>query len=213
MPNESTEIIFVRHGETQGNFDGLFHGRTDLPLTALGRRRAEMVASRLSTEQSIAGLYTSPLQRALVTAEIIGERLALQPEVESRLTEIDFGELEGVSFQRFATEFPEVLQSFQSGRRDVAFPGGESMITFHARVGMAMVDLLAAHAGQRIIVVAHGGVIGSSVIQLTRDLNADWRKMLVGNCSLTSLEVDTEGLGALRWWNDMAHLAMDEEAS
>lgn len=205
-----TEIIFVRHGETQGNSEGLFHGRTDMPLTTLGRRQAAMVATRLATEDSIAGLYSSPLQRALVTAELIGERLALEPTIDARLTEIDFGDMEGVSFQRFATEFPAILHAFQDGRRDVTFPGGESMIAFHARVESAMFELLAHHPGQRVIVVAHGGVIGSSVIQLTRDLDADWRTMLVGNCSLTSLEVDTEGPAALRWWNDVAHLTMDE---
>ncbi|HLI50777.1 MAG TPA: histidine phosphatase family protein [Thermomicrobiaceae bacterium] len=210
MTQRATEIILVRHGETQGNSEGLFHGRTDMPLTTLGLRQAEMVAARLATELSIDGLYSSPLQRALVTAKRIGEKLSLEPEIDPRLTEIDFGALEGLSIGRFASEFPDILQAFQAGLRDVTFPGGESMLAFHARVETAILELLAHHAGQRVIVVAHGGVIGSSVIQLTRALDANWRTMLVGNCSLTSLEVDADGIGVLRWWNDVAHLAMNE---
>lgn len=210
MTKQATEIIFVRHGETQGNSKGLFHGRTDMPLTTLGLRQARMVAARLASEISIDALYSSPLQRALITAQCIGEKLSLEPTIDPRLTEIDFGELEGIGFGSIATEFPDILQAFQTGRRDVTFPGGESMLVFHARVETAMLELLTHHAGKRVVVVAHGGVIGSSIIQLTHDLDADWRTMLVGNCSLTSLEVDAEGLGALRWWNDVAHLSMDE---
>lgn len=208
--SQTTEIIFVRHGETQGNLDDLFHGRTDSPLTTFGMQQAKLVATRLASEVSIAGLYTSPLRRARVTAEIIGEQLALEPKVDSRLTEIDFGELEGVSVQQLATKHPEVLQSFQTGFRDAVFPGGESMLEFHARVEAVIGDLLAQHVGQRIIVVAHGGVIGSGVIQLTHNTAADWRLALVGNCSLTSLKVDTAGLGALLWWNDVAHLTIEK---
>lgn len=203
----STEIIFVRHGETESNTLGLLHGRTDSPLSETGRRQAARVAARMACETSVRAIYSSPLARALVTAETIGHRLSIIPIVRPDLAELDFGDIEGYTPARLADEYPELFARFQDWSDvEAAFPNGESRGQFHRRVHDAIDDLSERHLGQRFIVVAHGGVIASAVAQLSGDNPNDYQRYMVRNCSVTQVDIATEGI-AVSCWDDVSHLA------
>lgn len=207
MGATTTEIIFVRHGETESNTLGLLHGRTDTPLSETGRRQAERVAARLAGETNVKAIYSSSLARALVTAEAIGQRLSLIPTVRADLAELDFGDIEGYTLTRLATEHPDLFARFQDWSDvEATFPNGESRRQFHRRVHDAVADLIGRHRRQRFIVVAHGGVIASAVAQLTGGNPNDYQRYLVRNCSVTRVDVSAVQV-AVSCWDDISHLA------
>jgi broad specificity phosphatase PhoE len=210
----TTDVILVRHGQTQSNVDSLLHGHTDVALTPVGLRQAVQVAERLAGMAPIDHIASSPLQRAWVTAETIGKRLGIQPRAYPALTEFDFGEFEGLTLATIQHDHPELFRRvLDFSDVHFRFPNGESRREFHLRVLLAVERIVADHFGRRIIVVAHGGVIGSAVAQLTGGDPNDWAVNLVENCSVTHLTVDGSGKARVECLNDVAHLASMPERS
>jgi probable phosphoglycerate mutase len=135
-----TELLLVRHGETDWNAEGRLQGHTDRPLNELGRRQAKELADRLAGEGADA-IYTSDLARARATAEIIGDRLGLPVVVDADLREKNWGTWEGL------TGDERVLVEFE----------GESTEAHGDRVVAAVRRIAARHPGRRVVVVTHGG--------------------------------------------------------
>lgn len=209
-----TELLFVRHGETISNIRGVLHGRTDVPLTENGIRQARLVAERLAGLGGIHHLYTSPLLRARVTADTIAQRIALAPRLHDGLRELDFGDLEGCTPQELAERYPALFARLNDLQDpDVAFPNGESRREFHERVERTIRHLVSTHRGERVIVVAHGGVIASGIAQLTGGEPNDWLRYHVLNCSVTHVEVDGDAQASLHCLNDVSHLDSQVGAS
>jgi broad specificity phosphatase PhoE len=108
----------------------------------------------------LATVYTSPLERARATAAVVAHKHGLVPIAVDDLSEIDFGELDGVEFD----DFPEELrQALLNEPTSVRFPGGENYAELKERVGMAMEGIVAAHAHETVAVVTHGGVIRAAL--------------------------------------------------
>jgi len=202
----NTEIFFVRHGETASNALGLLHGSTDVPLNDNGRLQASRVADRLAMLEEVAALHSSPLSRARATADEIGRRLGIEPTDQIGLAEIDFGAIEGLGFQELVGRHPELWRNLQDpSESDAAFPGGESLAGFHERVRNSLERLVKLHAGERIVVVAHGGVIASGIAQLVGEGTGGWGRYMVRNCSVTQMTW-RRGSVALDCWDDVSHL-------
>lgn len=147
MSGEAAVILWlVRHGETDWNADGRFQGWTDVPLNAVGRAQSQRLGERLALHE-FDGVWSSDLMRAIETARIaIGE-----PVVDSRLRELDFGDLEGAVWDGLDADIRAGLREFDSFRS----PGGESMASLVDRV-FAFLDGLVPG---RHVLFAHGGVI------------------------------------------------------
>jgi broad specificity phosphatase PhoE len=202
-----TELLFVRHGQTNSNVLGLLHGRTDVPLTPLGHRQAAMVARRLSQVGGLSYLYSSPLRRARSTAEQIARQTGLRPLLIDDLAEFDFGDLEGYTYEQIQEYFPELyVKLLDPTARDVPFPNGESPKQFHERVGAIVHDLAMSHRGERIVIVAHGGVIGSGIATLTGASLDDNMRYSVRNCSVTHIELAGLRMSAIHCLDDVEHL-------
>jgi broad specificity phosphatase PhoE len=202
-----TQIYFVRHGETESNNRGLLHGRTDIPLTRSGEEQANRVAARFATLSDISSIYTSPLKRATTTAEYIARTVGVPPKVDHRLTEFDFGDLEGLTFEDLQVSYPELyLSIIDPNGFDRAFPNGESRSQLHERVVEALGHVTRNHAGEQVVVVAHLVVIGSAVAHLTSGDPHDIIQYLVRNCSVTHLEVNNTGTAQIQCLDDVAHL-------
>ena len=185
-----TTLILVRHGQTESNIKGLLHGQTDVPLTARGVEQARLVARRLAREEGIAALYASPLRRARHTAELIGAAAGLTPILHPGLMEIHFGVAEGLTLEEARERLPELdlAAADRDPARDLQWPGGESRAGFRDRVRATLHELFGRHAGQKIVVTAHGGVISVALGELLREPDAGWRRYLVANCAITQLE-------------------------
>lgn len=203
-----TTLILVRHGETDSNIRGLLHGQTDVPLTARGLAQARLVAARLGLEPDIAALYASPLQRAWRTAELIGAAIGRAPVAVPGLMEIDFGLVEGLTYEEALARHPELRLAERNAAEDddLQWPRGESRNGFHRRVSATLRDLLAQHDGEKIVVAAHGGVISRGLTDLLGEAGASWRRYQVANCAVTQL-VWRAGAVEIACLDDQTHLA------
>ncbi len=203
----TTEIVFVRHGQTRSNLEKLLHGRTDEPLNSVGRWQAQQVAERINTIGSMSLVHSSPLSRARVTAQTIAERIGADTKFHENLVEFYFGEFEGYTLSGIQTSHPEIYRRmFDFADLDFRFPSGESRREFHARVFRAVNDIMTTNKGERFAIVAHEGVIVSAVMQMTGRDPSDWTKFRLGNCSITRLETNGSRVAEITSWNDTLHL-------
>lgn len=151
-------ILLARHGETDDNREPIrIQGSRDTPLNDTGRAQAVQLAQRVADE-GISSLYCSQLARARETAEIVGERLGLEPRVDPRLAEGDRGELEGRLWRDVAREDPALYAAWRAAGEEFRFPGGESLREQSDRVAAALDDVRAA-GELPALVVCHGGSI------------------------------------------------------
>lgn len=155
-----TTIVLARHGETRWNRDSRFQGHADPPLTALGRAQARALAASLAGER-LDAVYSSPLRRALETAEIVAQRLALEVQPVEDLREVDVGSWQGLTRAEVAERFPEEFArwlAFGAGWSD-----GESYEQLGERVSAALLALGERHAGGAVLAVTHGGPMRSAL--------------------------------------------------
>jgi 2,3-bisphosphoglycerate-dependent phosphoglycerate mutase len=213
-------LYLVRHGENLANITREFsYKKVDYPLTDRGVRQAEQTASyfaALNARQPIDAIVTSPLKRAIQTAEIIGGATGHSTAVIEELREINCGEFDGVlPTDEMWAHHDRILASWRNGDHDVRFPGGEDFHVLRARARSALAQAVANRRGQQVIVVAHGGIIGAALADICPDLDHDlvWR-VPNRNCAVTEIELhradaDADFAGAwgvLKRWADCGHL-------
>jgi probable phosphoglycerate mutase len=150
-------ILLARHGETAENRERRFQGQKDVPLNETGREQARALAEAVA-DHGIAAIYASPLIRARETAEIVAERLGLEPRLDDRLKEVDVGAWQDRLKDDIAREDPEGWAAFGRGGEDWRFPGGESLQEQQDRVIAALVDIT-QRGDLPALVVCHRGVI------------------------------------------------------
>jgi broad specificity phosphatase PhoE len=203
-----TTLILVRHGQTDSNIRNLLHGQTDVPLTPLGIAQAHAVAARLGQERDIAALYTSPLERARHTAEIIGAIIGHAPIPHPGLMEVHFGDVEGLTVEEAWERHPHLRPAGDDdGSADLLWPNGESRYGFRDRIQRTLAEILALHRGQKVVVATHGGVIGRGVGGLLGDASNSLNRYLVGNCALTQISWERPGEPpTLTCHDDRSHL-------
>ncbi|MGE5509306.1 MAG: histidine phosphatase family protein [Chitinophagales bacterium] len=200
-----TRLLLVRHGETEWNRDGRIQGHLDVVLSENGREQAKRLARRLAREQ-LAAVYASTLARASETAAIIAQPHGLPVATRPELREGCFGAWQGLTMaevrERFAENYAAVRQDPIHGRPQ----DGETCFEMAERAYQTVGELAAAHAGETIVVVTHGGTLKTIISQLLGlDLRYRWR-FTVDNCSLT-VAAWREGGPVLLTLNDTAHLA------
>ena len=150
-------IYLARHGETDSNAEGRVQGWIDPPLNEQGRRQAETLAAE-AARFGLVRLYSSHLRRALETAEIVGERLGLEPVSDERFAESRRGAWEGRLLSELEREHPQEWAAWRAGGADFRFPGGGESLAEHARrVEAALAEV--ARAPLPALVVCHGGTI------------------------------------------------------
>jgi probable phosphoglycerate mutase len=195
-------ITIVRHGRTFANSEGIWHGSIDTPLSEHGRLQAERTAEHLRrTRGDAVALYTSPLERARLTAAPIATALGLEPRTRDDLQEYHLGQLEGLSFRELARDHR--LFQRMAEEPDWQPGGGESPRQVALRLGRALREVAAAHPGERAIVVSHGGALVLALAWLVEgDLGA-WRQGM-DNAAVSDLHFGATP--ELRVFNERAHL-------
>ncbi|EJL84922.1 fructose-2,6-bisphosphatase [Polaromonas sp. CF318] len=201
---EPTRIIAIRHGETTWNVDTRIQGHLDIPLNETGRRQAERMARALADEP-ISAIYASDLTRAWETAQYLARVQDIDVTREEGLRERGFGDFEGKTFAEIEALLPD--QSMRWRKRDPEFApaGGESLIALRSRVVATAERLAAAHPGELIALVGHGGVMDVLYRAATRlDIQAP-RTWELGNAAINRLLWTPEGF-TLVGWADTQHL-------
>lgn len=213
-----TRIIAVRHGETDWNVATRLQGHKDIGLNARGRWQAEQVARALSDEP-LAAIYSSDLSRAHDTASAIAQHNQHLPQHEvtlhAGLRERGFGMFEGYTYAEIEANWPEESLRWKHREPHFAPPGGESPTALCTRVQGALNTLALPHAGQLIVLVAHGGVLDMLYRLATHQSVSAPRAWELGNTAINRLLWTPESF-TLVGWGDTQHLeqaALDETSA
>lgn len=156
MPIET--LLLIRHGQTDYNKQHRMQGALQVPLNDEGRAQARSLAVHLA-DCGIGAIYSSPMPRAMQTAQILAERLQQTPRQDARLGEIAFGCFEGLTKTEAATQYPEANRRWQTRFLAYRVPGGESRLDVQRRMRAAWDDILRADAAPTVAVVGHSAAI------------------------------------------------------
>ena len=203
------ELVLVRHGETTGQSSIRFYGRTDVPLSDLGRRQMARAAAALAWER-FDRCVTSPLSRARESAAIMLGPRAIEPRVVPALAEVDFGRWEGLTREEIAARDPQRHAVWLTAGPSFQYPGGEARPALRERVARATREELGGAPG-RTLAVLHKGVMKIVLASL----------LALDHAHLRRLPIDLGSIHRLTWaagrWtyasrNEIAHLGADHLA-
>lgn len=204
-----TRIILVRHGQTAWNVGASsegerFRGRIDLPLNEKGRAQAQALAARLADEP-IAAIYSSPLQRAIKTAEPTARRLGLTVQPLEGIIDINYGDWQEHPHSEVARLYPALYRQWLQEPHLVQIPGGESLEEVRDRAMAALHQVMAPHEDQTILVAGHQ-VVNKVLVcaMLGLDNSRFWRIKQDNGC-LNIFDYQ-EGIFTAILINDTCHL-------
>jgi len=148
------EIILARHGETDWNKNEVFRGRADVALNDTGIRQAELLGEYLSGE-IVDFVYSSPLQRAVKTAEAVADRQSLDVNTVQNLVDFDYGDWQGLSHREVRERYPELYRDWLDTPEQVRMPAGESLEDVRNRAMPFVEDAVMRCGEGRIVLVSH----------------------------------------------------------
>ena len=199
-----SRLFLVRHGNTKSNSAERFWGQTDVELSDSGIKQAEQLRDRLSTEK-IDAIYSSNLCRASMTAKIVSSRHQLGIIACNELQEINFGNVEGLTFKEISQLYPELTASWFTQSPNFKFPGGESIVEFDNRV-KDFLQRLEKHAPEEtILIVAHSGVLRLIICNVLGIESWRWRQIRIDLASISIMQTYPE-VAILSLLNDVSHL-------
>lgn len=206
----STRICLVRHGETAWNVQRRIQGQLDIPLNATGISQADVLAERLA-DQRFAAIYSSDLGRARLTAAAAARRLMLDVALQPDLRERHYGMFQALTYEEAERHHPAAYRRFHKRDPDFAFGDGESLKAFAARVMQCLTSLAQLHAGEQILLVAHGGVLDIVRRAATAMSLEAPRDFAIPNAALNWLDYVAGGWRLVAWGDRSVHVeALDE---
>jgi probable phosphoglycerate mutase len=149
-----TELVLVRHGQTEWHAENRYAGRSDVALTPRGHGQAAELA-RWASGAGLDAVLTSSLARARDTAGPAAAAAGLEVVVDERLVEVDFGKGDGLTRAEMATQFPDALEAFLDAPASCPLPGGETGAAAVSRARPVLDEVCRARPGGRVLVVAH----------------------------------------------------------
>ncbi len=183
------KLLMVRHGEILSNVRKIYAGRSAEELTERGLAQAAEVAERLR-HRDVHALYSSPIRRAVQTAQIIGEAIGLEPVTEYAFREMEMGPWEGMSEKDIARLYPEQWRIWQSRPAELKLRGRETLEDLLKRVLAGIQDIRRSMGeGRRVVVVTHVAVIRVLLLrQEGKSLNL-YKKIHVPNAGIFEIEL------------------------
>ncbi|KQX24367.1 histidine phosphatase family protein [Variovorax sp. Root434] len=209
-PDTTTDLILIRHGETAWNRELRFQGHADVPLNDIGHEQARRIGLRLAGESAVQHIISSDLMRAQQTAAPAASQLSLPVVTSAGLREQFFGVVEGMRSDEIQSLHPRAWEEWLEFREDHAMPEGETAREFHTRIIAALGGIAAAHRGQHLIVVTHGGVL-DMVWRTARGLSLSGpRRSDIPNAGFNRIRIadpaEPEAIEIVEW-ADTRHLA------
>jgi broad specificity phosphatase PhoE len=151
------KLILARHGETMWNVEKVFRGRADVNLDEVGIKQAELLGKYLSNWE-LEAIYSSPVKRALDTANIVARYQKVAVRIAEGLIDFDFGEWQSLPEQEVNRRYPAILNEWHNNPDKVKMPGGESLEDVRMRAVEVVSDVLSRHQGN-VLLVSHRVVI------------------------------------------------------
>jgi broad specificity phosphatase PhoE len=207
MP-QSTQVLLIRHGQSEGNAEGRFGGHTATPLSPRGRKQAEATAKMLASD-SLTAIYSSDLPRAIETAEPLARLTGLEIQSTEAFRERSVGVMEGLPFEDAAEQHPEQYAALQRRDFDHVLDGGESYRQLLDRAWGKLDKAIAQNRNGKIVVFSHTGTICILTLHLMGaldgpDLKPVW--IASSNCGITRFDLRDDGFVRVLTVNDTRHL-------
>jgi ribonuclease H / adenosylcobalamin/alpha-ribazole phosphatase len=202
---EPTVTALLRHGQTPMSVQKRYAGRTDAPLTEVGVQQAAAAAKRLASA-GLGVIVTSPLLRTVQTAQAVAAVTGAAVITDDGFRETDFGAWEGLTFAEVRERWPAEISAWLADP-EVAPPGGESFTDVSARVTAALGRVLAARAGQTVLIVSHVTPIKMLVTAALLAPPAALYRMHLDVAALSEIDWYADGPAVLRSFNDTSHLS------
>ncbi len=202
-----TQLLLVRHGETEWNLAQRFQGHTDVPLNEKGRQQAAAIAKRLADEE-IHAIFASDLNRAASTASAIAECHSCEVINEPLLREGNFGHWEGLTYAEIQARDPEAVKAWHEGILNFAPPGGETPRQLAERIASFYNKLLARYHDETLLLVAHGGSLQILICQLLDIPIEKFWQFNLSHCSYSSISIYEHG-AIINVLNDRGHWTPD----
>jgi broad specificity phosphatase PhoE len=201
-----TRLIIVRHGQTawnEGEGERL-RGRADLDLDEAGLRQAAAAATRL-TKWGVAAVYSSPLRRAMRTAETLAKPRGLQVQPLEGLIDIDYGRWQGLSLREAEADDPELYTLWLDNPHLVTFPGGEGLDQVRSRATAAVETVVSRHLEQTVVLVSHKVVCKVLLCHLLGVDNSHFWQIHQELCAINVIEMEKDS-PLIMLLNDTCHL-------
>jgi phosphoserine phosphatase len=200
-----TRILLVRHGHVEGIVPERFRGRTEIPLSGLGRQQAAATAARIAAGWQFALVYSSPMGRCLETASAIARTCGARVQTLPSLIDLDYGAWQWKTYDEVRTASPVLFARWFAAPEAVRFPGGDSLQDLVARTADALRTAIERHAGDTVVMVGHDSVNRAILAQvLDQPLSAYWR-IVQSPCAINEIEIG-EGEPRVLRINDTSHL-------
>lgn len=199
-----TQLVLIRHAETEWNRDRRIQGHTDISLSALGHEQARRLGRRLGVEP-ISAVYASDLARARETAEPLAAALGVPVRTTPLLREVGFGAWEGLTVSEVEAGWPDEYAAWRQDSIRCRPPHGERIEELQHRTLAAVAEIVSGHPGESVAVVAHGGSVKSILCGLMGFPLSVWRRLRVDNTSVSRLVFGPLG-PTLILYNDTSHL-------
>lgn len=180
-------------------------GKEDIPLNDKGREQARRLSRHLS-QNKFSAIVSSPLARAWETAKIIAAAHKLTPIAVNNLIEIDFGSLEGKTYEEMDEPERTAMTQWLSNPKSHSIPGGESLLQFRQRLEDGYNEILDNHSSGNLIIVSHAGAIRVLVAGILEIPLAKITRLKVTTASLTIILYDDWGNPYLELFNDVCYL-------
>jgi broad specificity phosphatase PhoE len=203
-----TNVLLIRHGQSEGNAAGRLGGHTDTPLSSRGREQAERTARALSSED-FAAIYSSDLPRAVETAMPLVRATGTELQATEAFRERSVGVMEGLTFEEAAAQHPEQYAALLRRDFEHVILGGESYRQTLDRASRKLDEAIEQYKGGRIAIFAHTGTICILSLHLMGALDApDLRPvwLVTANCGIAHFELRHDGFVRVLALNDTRHL-------
>jgi broad specificity phosphatase PhoE len=197
------KLILARHGETEWNVEKVFRGRADVNLNEVGIKQAELLGKHLCNWE-LEAIYSSPVKRALDTANIVARYMEVAVCIAEGLTDFDFGEWQSLSEQEVKRLYPAILNDWQSSPHKVRMPGGENLDDVKKRTAEVVDEVLSRHHGN-VLLVSHRVVLKVLICSLLGLDNSHFWNISQDVCGLTIFDY-VDGRFVLTKHNDTSHL-------
>lgn len=201
----NTTIYLTRHGQTEWNIERRLQGRGDSPLTEAGIDRAKELRERIK-DINIDVIYSSPIKRALDTANLVKGDKSIEVITNDGLVEMCFGDYEGRRTDEVMEENPEWnIDLIMHGDTELCAPNGENLGSVRARIKETMDKLIDENRGKTILVVAHGITL-KALMYYFKDEEVN--NEVMGQATLTKINVDCENNFNIEFKNDDTHFTV-----
>lgn len=204
----NTTIYLTRHGQTEWNIEKRLQGRGNSPLTEAGIERAEELRERIK-DIELDAIYSSPIERALHTANIVKGDKSVEVITEEGLMEMCFGDYEGRKTDEVMKENPEWnIDLIMHGDVNLCAPNGENLGSVRNRVKEAMDRIIEENKGNSVLIVAHGITLKALMYYFKdEEVNSE----VMGQATLTKILVDKDNNFVIEFKNDDSHFTVKEQ--